>query len=76
MARVSIPDLMHLSPEERIKLAEDLWDSVAADPDALPLTDAQKREVERRLAEHLQDPSSAIPWEEVRQRLRSRLPSR
>ncbi len=69
MTKVSIPDLMRLSVEERIKLAEDLWDSVVANPDALPLSDAQKDEVERRLAEHLQDPGSAIPWSEVRRRL-------
>jgi putative addiction module component (TIGR02574 family) len=73
MAKVSIPDLMKLSVEERIKLAEDLWDSIQESPDALPLTAAQQAEVERRLAEHLQEPGSAVPWGEVRKRLRERL---
>jgi putative addiction module component (TIGR02574 family) len=64
-------DLMRLSVAERIQLAEDLWDSVAAEPDALlpALTDAQRMEIERRLAEHEQDPSSARTWDEVRARL-------
>lgn len=35
--------------EERIRLVEDLWDSIAADQQALPLTSAQKAELDRRL---------------------------
>jgi putative addiction module component (TIGR02574 family) len=66
-------ELVELSPAERIQLAEDLWDSVAASPETMPaLTDAQIAEVERRLAEHARNPSRAIPWEEVRARLWSR----
>ncbi len=34
---------------ERIRLVEDLWDSIAADQDNLPLTDEQKTELDRRL---------------------------
>jgi putative addiction module component (TIGR02574 family) len=50
-------------------LVEDLWDSIAADPEALSLTDAQREELDRRLADHDADPSSAVSWEEVRRRL-------
>jgi putative addiction module component (TIGR02574 family) len=43
-------------------------------PERMPgLTAAQLAEIERRLAEHARDPSTAIPWEEVRARLRSKL---
>ncbi len=35
--------------EERIKLVEDLWDSIAADQQALRLTIEQKEELDRRL---------------------------
>lgn len=38
-----------LPVEERIKLVEDLWDSIAADQQALRLTPAQKAELDRRL---------------------------
>lgn len=38
-----------LPVEERIKLVEDLWDSIAADQHALPLTNEQKAELDRRL---------------------------
>jgi len=69
-----LEELVKLSPAERIQLAEDLWDSVAADPASLPpLSDAERAEVERRLAEHARDPGAATTWEEVRARLWSRL---
>lgn len=38
-----------LPVDERIKLVEDLWDSIAADQNALRLTDEQKAELDRRL---------------------------
>jgi len=69
---VPLDELLKLSVPERIQLAEDLWDSIASEPEALPLTDAQRSEIERRLAEHARDPEAAIPWEEVRARLRQR----
>ncbi|MBA2693196.1 MAG: addiction module protein [Rubrobacter sp.] len=70
MVNVPFDELLKLSVPERIQLAEDLWDSIAAESEALPLTDAQRAEAERRLAEHDRDPESAISWEEVRGRLR------
>jgi putative addiction module component (TIGR02574 family) len=69
MATPSISDLPHLSVAERIQLVEDLWDSIAAESDTLPLTEAQRREIDRRLAEHARDPQSAIPRDEVRARM-------
>ena len=43
------PKLQELPVEERIKLVEDLWDSIAADQQALPLTAEQRAELDRRL---------------------------
>ena len=62
-------EFRHLSVAERIQLVEDIWDSIAEHPDAVPLTDAQRTEIDRRLAEHHRDPASAIPWEQVRAEL-------
>ena len=42
-------ELHNLSIDERIRLVEDIWDSIAADQGALPLTDEQKAELDRRL---------------------------
>jgi putative addiction module component (TIGR02574 family) len=69
-----ISELFKLSPAERIQLAEDLWDSVAAHPEDLPpFTEAQRAEIERRLSDHERDPASAVTWQDVRRRLWSRV---
>jgi putative addiction module component (TIGR02574 family) len=74
MKETLVMELLKLSPAERIQLADDLWDSVAAQPESLPpLSDDQRREIERRIAEHTRDPSTALTWEDVRARLWSRL---
>lgn len=72
MVNLPLNELLKLSVPERIQLAEDLWDSVAAESEAFRLTDAQRVEIERRLAEHDRDPDSAIPWEDARARLHQR----
>ena len=56
-------DFSHLTPDERIQLAEDLWDSL---PESnIRLTDAQRAELDRRLALHKADPGRGRPWREV-----------
>lgn len=47
--RIMETKLQQLPIDERIKLVEDLWDSIAADQSALPLTADQKAELDRRL---------------------------
>ena len=64
-------ELMKLTADERIELAEDLWDSIAQH-ELPPLTDEEKKELDRRYAEHLRDPSSASRWEDVKARLLAR----
>ena len=54
-----------LSPADRLDLAHDIWDSLAAEAATAPLTDAQRREVDARLAAHRADPGAAVPWEQV-----------
>ena len=74
MKETLVAELLKLSPAERIQLAEDLWDSIAAQPELLtPLSDDQRVEIERRVAEHVSEPGSALTWEDVRARLWSRL---
>lgn len=72
MADVPIGKLLELSVAERIQLVEDLWDSVAADPESIPVDASQTEEALRRLEAHRADPDSAIAWEEVRRELYER----
>ena len=65
-----LSDILQLSVAERIQLVEDIWDSIAAVPEALPLTDAERQELDRRLEAHARNPDEAIPWDELREKLR------
>jgi putative addiction module component (TIGR02574 family) len=60
--------LSTLSPEERIELAMDLWDSLK--PDDVPVPQWHLDIIRERLAEDERDPDSAIPAEQVLDRLR------
>ena len=63
----SRPDFLDLSVAERIQLAVDIWDSIAAEnPEAAALTPLQLQEIQVRLDAHDQDPSSAVSWDQVR----------
>jgi putative addiction module component (TIGR02574 family) len=66
---VKLSDLLELPVEERLKLVEALWESVAECPEALELTVAQKEELDRRLAAYERDPGAGVPWAELKQRL-------
>ena len=57
-----------LSVEDRLALAREIWDSVTADIERSPLTDAQRQELERRLADSVARPDAVTPWEEVKAR--------
>jgi putative addiction module component (TIGR02574 family) len=61
-----------LSPPEKLQLVEDLWDDLAATPEAVPVHEWQVRELARRKANLLKNPASGLAWEEVRRRIRSR----
>jgi putative addiction module component (TIGR02574 family) len=61
-----------LSIDDRIRLAEAIWDDIAADQDSAELTDAQKCELERRLADDDANPDDVVPWEIVKAQARAR----
>lgn len=73
MSKVTISELLQLSIAERIQLVEDLWDSIAADatgdPDHLPVTEAQRQELSRRAARHLENPDESIPLDDALKRI-------
>jgi putative addiction module component (TIGR02574 family) len=64
------PDFRSLSVAERIQLAEDIWDSIVTEkPDSVVLTAAQRQEISARVQAHDLDPSTALPWDQVRSEL-------
>ena len=65
-------DIANLSSEERLRLLEELWESLSAAPATVPLTDTQREELDRRLDELDRDGPTGIPWDEVLRQIRSR----
>jgi putative addiction module component (TIGR02574 family) len=66
---VSFSEILKLSISERIQLAEDIWDSIATEAEALPLTEAQCQELDHRLADAEANPGVGASWDEVKARL-------
>ena len=58
-----------LSLAERILLVEEIWDSIAAEAEALEVPQSHKDELDRRLAAFHADPQAGSSWEDVKSRL-------
>ena len=71
MARSPLPDLLKMSARDRAELAMALWESLrdADRSSALELSDAQRRELDRRWTAHLADPNSSIDWSDIQRDL-------
>ena len=67
------PTLRDLPLEQRMRLVEDLWDSIAADQRILSLTDEQKAELDRRLDAYEADGNTGRPAGEAIADIRKRL---
>lgn len=62
-----------LSIPDRISLVQAIWDSIAAAPRQVALSDEQRRELDRRLRAHEADPDTAVPWDQVKAEALTRL---
>ena len=67
-------DYRRLTIAERLRLVEDIWDSIAADADetSLPVSDEEKAMLDERLADLEANPGDGAPWPEVRARIINR----
>jgi putative addiction module component (TIGR02574 family) len=64
-----LAELRALPVDERLKLIEELWDSIDAAADALPLPDWHRTEIDERLEELDSGVSSGASWGEVHRRI-------
>lgn len=69
----TLAELLKLPASKRVEIAMALWDSLSDDEREaeLALTPEQEAELDQRLAEHVANPGSAVPWEDVRRKLAS-----
>jgi putative addiction module component (TIGR02574 family) len=64
-----LSQLLGLPPSERLQLVEAIWDSLVEVPEAVPIQDDLREELDRRLAAYYADPSTARPWADIRAEL-------
>ena len=71
MTSEALHALLRLPPRDRAELAMALWESLDDDEREVQFTLSAEEaiELDRRLSEHLADPASAIPWEDLRREL-------
>ena len=62
-----------LNVDERLALVEEIWATICADAKTFPLSDAQRAELDRRVADDDAFPDDVVPWDEVKASVRSRL---
>jgi putative addiction module component (TIGR02574 family) len=72
MSTTPTADFADMSPAERILYVQDLWDRIAAEPAGVPVSDAQREELDRRLARHAAGEGRTSDWADVRDRLTRR----
>ena len=65
MSDTDVAEILKLPVEERMRLVELIWESLAADPSALPLSDAHHAVLDERLAEHERNPDDVATRDEI-----------
>lgn len=63
-------DLHSMTSEEKLRLLEELWEDLSKNPNSIPLTKAQEKELDRRIDEIDRGDTGGIPWDDVLARLR------
>lgn len=68
----TIEELRALSIDDRLKVVEAVWDSLPEEV-AVPISSAQRAELNRRLDAYEANPEQLLTWDQVLERLRGRL---
>jgi putative addiction module component (TIGR02574 family) len=71
MARPAV-DVDALSREEQLELLDELWQALGRDPDALPLTDEQRSDLDERLDALEREGPIGMSWTETIAHVRAR----
>jgi putative addiction module component (TIGR02574 family) len=71
MIAEKIPELKNLSVEEKLMLVGELWDDLAAHPEAFPLREDHLKLLRERLEHYRRNPEDVVAWEDVKSRILS-----
>jgi putative addiction module component (TIGR02574 family) len=65
MSNADVAEILKLPAEERLRLVELIWESLAAKPSDVPLSDAHRAVIDERIAEHERNPDAVVSRDEV-----------
>ena len=66
---VQVSEILELSVSEKMRIVEEIWDSIAKNPESLPLTDEERAELDKRLHEYQENPTEGIEWNQLKMKL-------
>ncbi len=66
---IQVADILELSVAEKIQIVEDIWDSISQNPEQLPVSEAEKLELDERLVSYKQNPNEGIEWKTLKKNL-------
>jgi len=66
----TLTEITSLSIDERIRLVQAIWDTIAAEQAHPDLTEAQKEDLDRRIRELEASPDEVLTWQEIKVRVR------
>ncbi|OCQ88837.1 hypothetical protein BCD64_03575 [Nostoc sp. MBR 210] len=62
----TLNEIKTLTIEERIRLVQAIWDSIAAEQSSPDITEVQKQELERRINDYEANPDNIMTWDEIK----------
>jgi putative addiction module component (TIGR02574 family) len=68
----TLSEIIALKVEDRIRIVQAIWDSIAAEKAYPELTDEQKQELDRRIADSEANPDNVMTWQEIRASIRKK----
>ena len=72
MSDADVAEILKLPPEERMRLVEIIWASLAAEPSSVPLGDAHRAVIDERVREHERNPDEVVSRQQVLDEARRR----
>jgi putative addiction module component (TIGR02574 family) len=69
MTNPHLDELLRLPPSERLEAIAELWDSLESQAELFPLSDEERADLDRRIAEDEADPAPGTSWPELRRQL-------
>ena len=73
MQKEFIDKAKKLSINDRMIIVEEIWDSIISSNEDLSLTNGQKKDLDKRLADYFKNPSDGSTWDDVKKRIHKKL---